>query len=103
MAASLSPRPWRGFGRSPRRARCARPFAHEHVSSKNMQASWVMGSSVRPRDEKRLAVDRVGVGGGDHVGSCCVHGGVNDKGRPIDGTEALDDLAFVIHQDEVRR
>ena len=55
-----------------------------------------------PERRPRLAVDRVGVGGGDDVGPRRVHGGVDGEGSRVDRTVALDDLAGVADEDQVR-
>ena len=49
-----------------------------------------------------LAVDRVGVGRGDDVGPRGVDGRVDDERRAIDRALALDDLAVVVDENQVR-
>ncbi len=49
----------------------------------------------------RFTVERVGVGGGNHVGTRGVDARVNGKGGEIDFRGAFDDIATVIHKDKI--
>ena len=50
----------------------------------------------------RLAVQRVGVRRGDHVGAGLVHLAVNGEGSLVQRVATLHDVAVVVHQQQVR-
>ncbi len=50
---------------------------------------------------ERLAVHAVAVRRGDHVGSSLVDGRVDHEGGAIDGPGSVDDIAVVVHQQQV--
>ena len=68
-----------------------------------VERARVLRDGVEQAPERRpgLAVDRVGVGGGDDVGPGGVHLGVDGEGGRVDRVVALDHLALVVHEDEV--
>ena len=68
-----------------------------------VEGAHVLGDGVEQPGQRRprLAVDRVGVGGGDHVGAGGVDLRVDDEGGGVDRHVALDHLPLVVDQDEV--
>ena len=68
------------------------------------ERAGVLGDGVERAAERgpRLAVDRVRVGGRDDVGPGGVHGGVDGEGRRVHRAVALDHLARVAHEDQIR-
>ena len=68
-----------------------------------VEGADVLGDGVESAAQAgpRLAVDRVGVGGGHHVGPGRVDLGVDGEGGPVDGAVAFHDLALGIDADEV--
>ena len=65
--------------------------------------SWVSGSSGMPSETERLAVHRVRVRRGDDVGSRPVDRRVDHERRPVERGVALDDLALVVHEQQIAR
>ena len=69
-----------------------------------VEVAGVLGDGVElaPQGRPGLAVGRMRVGGGDHVGTGGVDPGVDGEGGPVERALTLDDLALVIDEEEVR-
>ena len=101
MAALLSPRAWAMRLPSMRVEHDAGEVVEQDVVV--VEGAGVLGDRVEqlPERRERLAVHRVGVGGGDDVGPGGVDLGVDGEGRLVDGVVALDDGALVVDAHEV--
>ena len=95
---SAQPEPWR------------RPLQHDGAAALLahgvvlVEDAGVLRDRIERAPERgpRLAVDGVGVCGGDDVGARRVHGGVDGERSRVDRSVALDDLTGVAHEDQVR-
>jgi hypothetical protein len=68
-----------------------------------VEGAGVLGQRVEQPAEgrPRLAVQRVGVGGSDDIGPGRVHCPMDAERRSVDLPLALDDVALLVHHDEV--
>jgi hypothetical protein len=69
-----------------------------------VESASILGDGIEQALERgpSLAVERMRMGRGNHIGACAVDLGVNGKGGTVDRVFSLDHFAAIVHQDQVR-